>query len=309
MKYSEIARARYEELRTQKDAKGRGEDPRSIIPTGLKEYDRRAGIKRGQATLIGANSGEGKDLFMVHLMSAAAQGGYSVEVIAPEDPKGRVADRSFSSATGINNARMLTVEVDEKELARIGLAAAEVDEWGELIEYHDESMAMSDAISLMRESTADLRIINYWQVFPGKRGESLEESIRVASFEFNEICKKDGCAGVGFSQVNPTRIEERGQQRLDKQRWKNAEAPPDVEGFRPYGVSDLAWCTAAGIQAKDLQFLFRPGRYLRREGRNVEDNVMEISRPKNNFGSEGVARVGVDLKTARFYDLPGKERK
>ncbi len=208
--------------------------------------------------------------------------------------------------TGINNAKMLTVDIDEKELARIGLAAAECEEWGENIEYHADSMSLDDAIALMGESTADLRVINYWQVFPGRRGESLEESIRVASFKFNEICKRDGCAGVAFSQVNPTRIEERGQQRLDKQRWKNPDAAPDVEGFRPYGVSDLAWCTAAGIQAKDLQFLFRPGRYLKREGRAVEDNRMEITRPKNNFGAEGKVAVGVDLKTARFYDLPEK---
>lgn len=306
MRYSEIVRARYEELRTQKGQKDRGEDPSAIIPTGLKEYDRRAGIKRGQATLIGANSGEGKDLWALHIMTAAAKGGYTVEVIAPEDPAARTVDRSFSTATGINNAKMLTVEIDEKELARIGLAAAECEEWGENIEYHADSMSLADAIELMRVSTADLRIVNYWQVFPGERGASLEESIRSASFKFNEICKADGCAGVGFSQVNPTRIEERGQQRLDKGRWKNPDAPPDVEGFRPYGVSDLAWCTAAGIQAKDLQFLFRPGRYLRREGRNVEDNRMEITRPKNNFGAEGKAVVGVDLKTARFYDLPDK---
>jgi hypothetical protein len=71
----------------------------------------------------------------------------------------------------------------------------------------------------------------------------------------------------------------------------------------------LAWCTAAGIQAKDLQFLFRPHRYLRREGRMIEDTRMEITRAKNNHGAEGKVAVGVDLKTARFYDLNEKERK
>lgn len=306
MKYSDIVRARYEELKQQRDDKARGLDPRAIIPTGLKEYDKRAGLKRGQATLIAANSGEGKDLWMLHIITAAAKAGYSVEVVAPEDPPARTVDRSFSRETDINNAKMLNVDIDEKELARIGLAAADAEEWGELIDYHADSMTMDEAIELMDASDADLRVINYWQVFPGRRGESLEESIRVSSYRFNDICKRDGCAGAGFSQVNPTRIEERGQQRVDKSRWKNPDAPPDVEGFRPYGVSDLAWCTAAGIQAKDLQFLFRPGRYLKREGRNVEDNRMEITRPKNNFGAEGKVIVGVDLRTARFYDLPEK---
>ena len=125
--------------------------------------------------------------------------------------------------------------------------------------------------------------------------------IREGSFQFNEICKRDGCAGVGFSQVNPTRIEERGQQRLDKWRWKNQDKMPTleaVEGFRPYGVSDLAWCTAAGIQAKDLQFLFRPNRYLLREGCQVDDNRMEITRPKNNFGAGTAATMAFGVLTA-----------
>lgn len=311
MKYSKIARLRYEELKNQKELKDEGVDTDAIIPTGIKEYDRRAGIKRGQATLIGAMSGEGKDLHMLHIMSAAAQRGYTVEVVAPEDPKERTADRSFSTVTNINNAKMLTVDIDDKDLAKIALAAAEIEEWGENVEYHSESMTLREAVEIMRKSTADLRIINYWQVFPGERGASMEESIRSGSYEFHEICKADGCAGVGYSQVNPTRIEERGQLRLDKWRWKNQDKEPTleaVEGFRPYGVSDLAWCTAAGIQAKDLQFLFRPHRYLRREGRNIEDNRMEITRAKNNFGAEGKVVVGLDLKTARFYDMPEKTK-
>lgn len=310
MKWTEQVQARWDELQRQKELKDEGVDPGAIIPTGIKEYDKRAGIKRGQATLIGANSGEGKDLWMLHIMTAAARAGYTVEVVAPEDPAARTVDRTFATATGINSAKILNVDIDEKELARIGLAAADVEEWGDNIEFHDEAMRLDEAIELMRASSADLRIINYWQVFPGKRGDSMEESIRAASFEFNEICKADGCAGVSFSQVNPTRVEERGQQRLDKWRWKNQDKEPTleaVEGFRPYGVSDLAWCTAAGIQAKDLQFLFRPGRYLRREGRNIEDNRMEITRAKNNFGAEGKVVVGVDLKTARFYDWQEKK--
>lgn len=306
MKYTEIVRARVEEIEEQRNAKERGEDPKNIIPTGLKEYDKRAGIKRGQATLIAANSGEGKDLWMLQLMTAAAKGGYTAEIVAPEDPTARVADRSFSTETGINNAKMLNVELDEKELMRIQLAAAEIEEWGDNIEYHAEPMSMDEAIRLMDESDADLRIVNYWQILRPRKGMTMEESIRQGCAEFNEIAKRDGCACVGFSQVNTTKIEERGQDRMARSLWKDGQAPPDIEGFRPYGVSDLAWCTAAGIEAKDFQALFRPGRYLRRAGRNVEDDRMEITRPKNNFGAEGKVVIGVDLKTARFYDLPVK---
>lgn len=306
MKYSEIVRTRLEELEHQKEQKDAGLDPRAIIPTGLKEYDKRAGIKRGQATLIGANSGEGKDLWMLQLMTSAAKGGYTVEVIAPEDAGERTVDRSFSRDTGINNARILGVELDDKELARIHLAAMDIEEWGENVEYHDKPLSMDEAIAIVDESTADLRIINYWQLLRPRKGMTMEESIRQGCAEFNEIAKRDKCACVGFAQMNTKQLEERGQERMARSLWKDNNANPDVEGFRPYGVSDLAWCTAAGIEAKDFQALFRPGRYLKRAGRNVEDNRMEISRPKNNFGAEGKIAVGVDLKTARFFDLPTK---
>ena len=305
MKYSEFVRARYEELLEQKAARERGEDPRAIIPTGLRDYDARAGLKRGIMTLIGANSGEGKDLWMLHLMTAAAQRGFGVEVLSMEDPAARTVDRSFARETDINSAKLISADVDEKEMARVALAAAECEEWGELIEYTDEALDAREALKLMEESDADLRIVNYVQAFQPTKGQTLEETIRDFCWELNTIAKDQGCATVAFSQVNPVKVEERGQERLARMRWKNPEAPPDVEGFRPYGVSDLAWCTAAGVRAKDLQFLFRPGRYLKREGKAVQDDRMEITRPKNNFGAEGKIVVGVDLKTARFYDLKG----
>lgn len=307
MRYAEIVRARFTELKEQKAAVDRGEDPRTIIPTGLKEYDKRAGIKRGQMTLIGAASGEGKDLWMHQLMSGAAKAGHTVEVWAPEDPVARTADRSFSSETGINNAKMLTVDIDDRDLAKIALATAEVEEWGDLIEYHDKAATAESVLKLMRESTADLRIVNYVQALVAKRGDSMEETIRRFCWELNELAKETGCATVAFAQMNLTKLEERGQERMSRSQWKDANAPPDIEGFRPYGISDLAWCQAAGIEAKDFQALFRPGKYLKRAGRNVNDDRMEITRPKNNFGAEGKVVVGLDIKTARFYDLPEKK--
>lgn len=308
MKYSELVRARYQELREQKKSKDRGEDPRSIIPTGLTEYDKRCGISRGIATLIGAATGVGKDLWMLHLITAAAQRGFTCEVWAPEDPVARVADRSLSTCTGINNAKMKAVDIDEKELARIGMAAAECEEWGELIEYHDESLSAEDVVELMRASTADLRVVNYLQAMQVGKGATVEESIRGAMWQLNEIAKADNCGLVAFAQMNVTKIETRGLERQLKSQYKDSGAPPDIEGFRPYGPSDLAWCTAAGIEAKDFQVLFRPGKYLRAAGRNVEDNRMEISRPKNNFGAEGRVVVGLDIKTARFYDVKSKDK-
>lgn len=307
MRYSEIVRERAKELAEQKKLKDAGIDPRAIIPTGLTEVDKRAGVKLGIMTLVGATTGEGKDLYMLQLMESAAQAGYTVEVLSMEDPKERTADRSLSKQTGINNARMQSVEVDEKELARIQLAAMESEEWGERIEFHQGSMTAAEATALMTASTADLRIVNYLQAFPDSE-RSLERTLAQFAWDMNSLAQTDKCAVVCFSQTNVVKIEERGLELMQRSQWRDSNAPPNIEGFRPYGASDLAWCTAAGIRAKDLQFLFRPGRYLKRAGKNVNDDRLEISRPKNNFGSEGVARVGIDLKTARLYNLESNKK-
>lgn len=306
MKYSEVLRRRHLEIAEQRAAKARGDDPRCIIPTNLREFDKRAGVKRGIMTLVGASTGEGKDMWMLHLASAAAQNGYSVEVLSMEDPTERTADRSLSTLTGINNAKMQALELDDKEVARIALAAAEAEEWGELIEWHQGAIKPGDAMKLLRASAADLRMINYLQAFPGD-GESLERVIAEFCWQLNELAQTTNCAVVAFSQTNLVKVEERGLRVMEQSLRRDAAAPPNVEGFRPFGPSDLAWCTAAGQRAKDFQVLFRPGRYLRRAGRNVADDRMEISRPKNNFGAEGKVAVGFDAKTARFFDLPEKK--
>lgn len=308
MKWNEVVRARLEQLEDQKAAKDRGEDPRAIIPISLREFDKRAGIKRKIMTLVGASTGEGKDLWQLHLMESAAKNGYTVEVISMEDPTEYTADRSLSKVTGINNAKLHQAEIDEKDLARLRLAAMEAEEWGELIEFHQGAYTAAEALKIMKSSKADLKIVNYLQAFPDKEGATLERTIAEFCWEFNKNANDTGSANVAFSQTNLVKVEDRGLEYLGRSRWKDPNAPPNIEGFRPFGASDLAWCTAAGIRAKDLQILFRPGRYLRRAGVNVPDDKMEITRPKNNFGAEGKIAVGVDLKTARFYDLPEKSK-
>lgn len=302
MNYAEHARARLGELRRQLDDKAAGRDPGAGIPTGLRELDRRGGVKRGVLTLVGANTGEGKDIFALQLMTAAAKSGYPTEVISMEDPPERTVDRSFSTITGLNNAALYALAVDEKEMVRVALAAAEIDEWGELIEYHDGLMDAKDAVGVLDASTAELRIFNYLQALPGE----LERTIADVCWNLNAIAQRDNCAMVAFSQVNTVKVEERGLRILERSMGRD-KSSPDVSGFRPFGASDLAWCSAAGQRAKDLKFLFRANRYLKRAGINVKDDRMEISSVKSNFGAEGRVVVGFDGKTARLFDLQESE--
>lgn len=298
MKYSEWIRRRHRELTKQVAAKERGEDPRVIIPTGLKALDKFGGVKRGILTLIGGATGQGKDIIALHLMEAAAQRNYTAEVWSMEDPPERTVDRSFSKQTSINNAKIYGLDIDRKQLESIKLAATESQEWAENIEFHDGLRDADEVLEQLEASDADIRIVNYLQAFPGE----LERTIAEFCWKAQKIAQDDGCAVVAMSQVNTAKVEERGLRILENSLRRDPDKP-NVRGFQPWGASDLAWCQAAGQRAKDLRFIWRPNYYLRQAGVAVKDDRMEITGAKNSFGSEGKVVVGFDGKTARLFDL------
>ncbi len=300
MRYDEILRARQREIVKQRADLAAGIDPRAFIPTGLKALDARGGTKRGVLTLYGAATGEGKSIFKLHLATAAAKAGYSVCILDWEDPVERTADRTFSTETGINNALIGSLNISDDEQDNIGLAMEQTEEWAERIDVHDGLVNAKEAMRLINETPADMVLVDYLQGLPD--GEGLERTIAGFCWDLNKWAQDNKAAVVAFSQVRGG-VEERGLRMQEAAARKNPEKPPYVEGFRPFGSSDLAWCGAAGQRAKELGFLFRPGRYKRRFGSTDKDDVMEISFPKRNWGAEGNVRVGFDGRTARLYDI------
>lgn len=302
MKYSDLVRAHHRQMLHQMEMIARGEDPRAIIPLGLREFDKRAGLKRRQLTLFGAQTGEGKSLWVKHMMESAARAGFQVLVFSFEDPKERTAERTLATLTGINSTKLMTLDLSPKELIQITMAAEEVGDWGDNITFYEGLKATSEVLSAIESSTADLVIVDYLQALSEEDGDNLERTLAKFCWRLNKWAQDTGGAAVALSQVN-NKPEERGIRWMERARYKDADGPPNVEGFRPIGPSDLNWCSAAGHRAKDVGYLFRPGRYLKRFGHPAKDDVMEISYPKSNFGSEGLLRVGFDAKCARFYDL------
>lgn len=317
MKWTEVLRRRFEGIRTEHEAIARGEDPRSIIPTGLREFDKRAGHKRKIFHLYGAATGEGKSIVKLHLMKAAAKRGYRVLVIDFEDPEERTADRDFAGETGINSARMMSGDLDDREITRIGLALAEMEEWADNIEYEPGLKTAEQALEIIfQHSDVDLLLVDYLSALPHGR-DGREHTISDFCWALTEWAQcryqgdEAGGAVVAFAQTN-NKPSERGKNRVENLiRWQKVGEKLDPEkliaGFRPFDASDLAWCTDAGRTAKELGFLFRPGRYLQRLKQRAKDDVMEFTWPKKNFGSEGTIAVGLDLKTATIYDLPDKK--
>lgn len=299
MKYSDVLRDRYRGLVDEKAKRDRGEDPGTQIKTGLKDFDKRAGIDRSILTVIGAPTGEGKSIFAKHVQEAAAKNGQGACLLSFEDPPERSADRTLSTLTGLNNASLGNGNFDEADLARIALAVDDA-EWADRIEYHYGLRTPDECLEIIHASDADLVQVDYAQAFPeGSKG--MERTIADFAWELNKHAQETRKAVIIYSQL-AGRVEERGLRMYESSRRRD-ETAVNVEGFRPFGVSDLAWSTALGQRAKGLGFLFRPGRYQRRYGLDVKDNRLELIWPKRNFGSEGRVLVGFDGTTANLFDL------
>ncbi len=308
MKYSELAKARYKSIRREHKAIARGEDPRAIIPTGLREFDKRAGHKRQILHLYGAATGEGKSIWKLHLARAAARAGYKVFVGDMEDPGDRTVDRDFSNLTGINNAKMMSGDLTDKEVEQIGIACAEMGGWADLVEIETGVKEADEMIEAVRGAGADLILIDYLSAFPhGEHGR--ERTISDFCWQLTKHCQENDVAGVVFAQL-VSGVSERGMRMYEQARksaeYKGGTAAPYIEGFRGFDSSDLAWCRDAGKMAKEQAFMFRPGRYHKRLDPKtpVKDNTLDFTWPKKNFGSEGRITVGFDGKLAKLYDLP-----
>lgn len=308
-KYSDVLRRRAKAIQAERKAIKSGADPRSIIPTGLREFDKRAGHKRKILHLYGAATGEGKSIWKLHLARAAAKAGYRVAVLDFEDPEERTADRDFSHETGINNAKMMSGDLTDKEVQQI-LIALEGMDWADNIEVEFGVKDGDEALEWLQDQEADLVLVDYLSALPhGKHGR--ERAISDFCWGLTQYCQENNAAGIAFAQLTGE-VSERGMRLYEmwkrNQQFRNEDksALPYIDGFRGFDNGDLAWCKDAGRNAKELGFMFRPGRYYKRLDPKTkqEDNRMEFNFPKRNFGSEGRITVGFDGKTATLFDLP-----
>lgn len=257
-------------------------------------------------------------------MRAVAEAGYTVTVADMEDPEERTADRGFATETGINSAKMMSGALTDQEVMRIGLALADMEEWSDRIEYLDGVRTAEEVIRFFQENPADLEIVDYLSAFPhGKHGRERTISDFMWAWTAHLQEATDyypyGKAGIAFAQLSPD-VSRRGleqffrQQQRQKYNQDHKQEPPYIDGFRGYDASDVMWCTDSARSAKELGFMFRPGRIFDRPQikaackTKVRDDVMEFDFPKRNWGKEGRIRVGIDLATARFTDLAEKEK-
>jgi len=271
------------------EAKAAGKAVLTTIPTGITGWD----IELGVLTIIGAPTGEGKSVVMMHLAKSAAIAGHNVLVLSFEDPASKTADRALSGATGIHSRRLGRLEYDEGGLEQIEAAVVDLD-WTARIEFHDGLMTTAQAGALVERFRGRLVLIDYAQAFPDNGSDSRERMLAEFAWKLNMAAQQRHMAVVMFSQTKPD-IQKRGRSEYASSANRD-QGKGRIDGFRPGpGNTDLTWSTALGERCKCLVYLFRPGRWGRKMGdAAMKDDTMEIIIDKCNFGEEGTIVVKWD---------------
>lgn len=260
-----------------------GKAVQKYIPTGVPGLDKNGGYERSVLTIVAAHTSGGKSAWKLFTARAAALAGYRVFCVELEDPPARSADRAYAFATGIEAKELSYGELEEQSLAQL-IAAEKEATWADLVHVHEGLLPGSELLALLQENKADLVMVDYAQAL-GEDNETagMEKMLRDLGYALNLYAQSDHKpAVVVFSQVKAA-VEERGTQLFDRK--------GTIDGFRPFGKKDLAWCGALGERAKAVIYLFRPGPWYKKLGIAGEDNVMEVNKDKGNFGGEGTTSV------------------
>lgn len=295
--------ARLAEMRDALYRRSIGEVVTPYISTGLKSWDKNGGLIRGILTVIGGDTGEGKSIVKLQLARGAAKDLHIVDMYDFEDPAGKVADRQLSEVTGINNRLLGLLNIDEFDLSRLEAAASEIGEWASRINHYCGLLTTADCLSRMKASKADLMLVDYAQAFPEDDDKTMERTIAEFAWEANKIAQEKNCAIVVFSQII-REVEQRGYRIYERAKFRDPEAC-DVSGFCPTGLSDISWAKSLGERAKELGYIWRPGRRARKLGHNVKDNRLHVIWGKVNFGDEKDIVLEFDGPSATIKDLPG----
>ena len=297
-------------LKDISERKARGEKVELYIPVGLRDWDERGGIERGILTVIGAATGDGKSICKLHLAREAAKRGYRVLMLDFEDPAGKTADRQLSSVSGIDSRVIGRVAFDPFDYERLEMAAQSIGEWAKSVVHHTGLIDTKTCLDLMLSEKWDLILIDYAQAFPeDEESNSMEKTIRDFSWAANQLAQEQNCAVVLFSQLK-AEVEQRGYKIYEQWKiWgaKNDPNRPDLSGWCPNGLADVAWAKALADQCKCLLYLWRPGRRALKLGfKKVRDDKLLVICGKVSFGNEDDMEFGFDGPTATLTDLERK---
>lgn len=217
----EVVKARLAHLDRVFEARQRGEDVLTGVPTGVASLDEKlGGYQPGIVTIVAGRPGMGKSSVFLAAADAATLAGHGVHVFAFEDSEESLADRAMAALSGVAAEAIRSMSIERGEMRQIGDAINALKarkRW--LIEDRPSPYVDDIVRAARREQAANgtkLAIVDYVQLLRGPRGRKYrvadrEQELSDIGTELMLAAREDGIAYLLGSQLN------RGcEQREDK---------------------------------------------------------------------------------------------
>lgn len=265
----QVVKSRVAQLDQILEARQRGEDAITGVPTGVAVLDRRlGGYQPGIVTIVAARPGMGKSSLMMAAADAASAAGYGVHVFAFEDAEESLADRAMARLSGVAATAIRAGDLQRGDMGKIGAALNTLSSRVRWRLEDRPSPYVDDIIRAVRRDAAEhktkLAIVDYVQLLRGPRSRRYraadrEQEIGDIGTEFMLASRDDGIAYLIGSQLNrecerredkrPVVSDMRGSGTLEERAkcvvmlYRGCEYGPAVEGrderARPDGSTYL----------------------------------------------------------------------
>ena len=180
------------------------------------------GFRRGNTTLIGAETGGGKTTMATMCALHAAQLGYGVAILSAEMTKQEVSKKIFSQAGRLCLSDWLQGSqpkadriATQKVVSQMKNLVIAIDDCSDVT----PAMLESRLARLMRKHNISLLIVDYIQLMESgirEDGSSRERHVASISRSIKKICKRLGIAGIVLTQLNDDgKVRESRQIKMD----------------------------------------------------------------------------------------------
>lgn len=207
-----VVKARLDQLDRIYEARQRGEDALTGVPTGIAALDEKlGGYQPGIVTIVAGRPGMGKSSVFLAGADAATAAGYGVHIFAFEDSEESLADRAMAGLSGVAAEAIRSMSINRGEMRQIGDALNALKarkRW--LIEDRPSPYVDDIVRAARREQAANgtkLAIVDYVQLLRGPRGRKYrvadrEQELSDIGTELMLAAREDGIAYLLGSQLN-----------------------------------------------------------------------------------------------------------
>lgn len=155
--FKTIAKAVYAEMLTR--------DNKPEMPTGLKALDNLLwGFKRGQTTILGGRTSQGKTALQLFIAHSLADQGKKVAIFSLEMTKEENVERLLSTQTGINNETMMRGMLTNEQKETIKTAIDFIPDDNGLYIHDNIGYEWGQVEKYVKENKPDIIFVDYVQM-------------------------------------------------------------------------------------------------------------------------------------------------